>query len=557
MDKIRWSLVAVCLSVLTACGGGTDNAKPPAPAPQRDPQPEAPTGTPLSASYAVALSYDEKHLDIVDPSNAEQLFSVAVDEPDSWLTTFTRTQSSDGRTQTRQHEAALYYVENGRVKALDLARGSSSQARQVSSASDVCRIPWHIDGDLTGLNNWLAIVRAGTDTQCGTGDDVLALVHSSTLASAAITPLPFNLAEIITVGHNAAGGLESLITFNSSVGQFVHWRLDSNGAHDTPVTNGGGFTTATDVRWLGLVPGYRDRGIVQVAGSLRRITWDGLGATLTASLASANVAFGSEDYLITTDDSHLYVVAEEPGQVILAFDGTGTASRRVATLDAGKGEATALLASSDAVWVVQKDQGPATAPSTLMSFTKLAGMSRQVDRYEVPASLPAYLTLKLVGAKGTRLVYSKPSEDEDDEVSLHIVDDVAASSRPLAARAFTIGIQADRASLIGQRPEATHVIWCDRGTALSAVDCTAARFKSYNLATGTTTALGQNLTTTEALEVLDAVSPGDVHALNPFITTQYPDGVTTTLWQFEPDVAGSLKFLIARSSASGGSSSPH
>lgn len=562
MKSIRWSLMAACVSLLTACGGGGGGGeKPPL---RQDTSGEIPVEPPIvttpSASYAVIISDSTTNLygyqlDIVDPSNAMLLRSIPIDEYDAWRTTLSRTQSSDGRTQTYKHETALYFVNGHRVHAVDLTRGSSTLPRQVSSITDACRILWHLDSDLGGKDSWLAIVTAGTDADCSTSNDnAFALVHSSLPATTAASAVPFNLAGLVTAGRNAAGVLESLITFEPSVGQFVHWRLDSSGAHPTAVSHGNGFSANADIRWLGGVPGFRDRGILEVDGTLRMLTWDSLGATLSASLASGVVASGTAGPLVAADDTRLYVIVQEPGQVILAFDGTSTAAFRVAPLDAAKGDATELVVSSDAVWVVQKDLAAPTAPSTLTSFTMFSGMSRQLDRYEVPTGLPTDIGLTLVGVNGTRLVYAKPSDtDDDDPVALYAIDHIVASPRLLAARVQGIGTHLASTALVGQARATTHLFWCDIGTPVAPVDCTAARFKDYNLDTGIVTSLGQHLVGADASAVLDVAHLGNDHGLNAIITAarvDYLSGsgsptLTTTLWQFKPDTSGSLT-LIAR-----------
>lgn len=560
MKTIRWAVVAACLSLLAACGGGGGGGKKPNPTPQAETPTETPPEVvPQSATYAVVLSdaVDTPYgyqLDIVDPSTAQLLRSIRIDQYDAWRTTLSRQQSSDGRSLTYQHEAALYYVYGQRVYAVDLTRGSSTQPRQMSSIADACRILWHVDSDLSGEHSWLAIVRAGNDADCATSsDDAFALIPSNLPATTAADPVPFNVAQLVTVGRNAAGGLESLITFEPVFSQFVHWRLDSLGAHPTSVSNGNGFSANADIHWLGMVPGLRDRGILEINGSLRMLTWDGLGATLSANLASGVVANGSHGLLVATDSTRLYVIAQEPGQAIFAFDGTSTASR-IAALDATKGDATELLVNSDAVWVVQKDQAAPNAPTTLTSFTKSAGMSRQLDHYEVPTGLPLDIGLSLAGVNGTQLVYAKPSDlDDDDPVALYVVDNIGASPRLLAARVLGIGTHQAPTALIGQARDVTRLLWCDLGTPSSPVDCTAARFKGYNLLTGTVTALGQHLVGADASALLDFAHLGNNHGLNAFITTarmDYPAGggspsLTTTLWQFKPDTAGSLS-LIAR-----------
>ncbi|MFY9478052.1 MAG: hypothetical protein WAQ08_10395 [Aquabacterium sp.] len=546
MNTIRWTMVAACLSLLAACGGGDGGGGGKKPKP--DPQSETPSS--LSAAYEVALSYDEDYLDIIDPSTANVLSSVPVSGFERWRITLSMSQSSDGSTQTYRHAAMLYYLD-GKVQAVDLARGSSTTPRQVSSITNACRILWHIDSDLTGKNSWLAIATKGTDNLCDTSDDALVLVNSSMSAVTAPNTGTFNPAGLITTGRDAAGNLQSLITFEPSVGRFVHWRLDSSGPYPTIESNDLPFPASADIRWLGLVPGHRDRGIVQVEGTLRMLSWTSTSATLSPTLISGVVPDGP---FIATDNNRLYVVRALPSPALIAFDGSGNIPPPMLPLDTSKGDPTQLMVNGDTMWVVQQDTTLATAPSTLTGFNKTTGASREVDRYEVPDGMPADLVMRLAGVNGTRLVYTKPSEDEDDDISLHVIDNASAAPRLLAGRAFHIGAQAERTATVGQFSDATYLLWCDKGTASTPVDCSASRFKSYNMATGTVIALGQNITTTDALAVLDSARLADIYAQHPLITTQYPDGTTTTLWQFKPDLAGSLKFVIGRGSSSAGSS---
>ena len=360
--------------------------------------------------------------------------------------------------------------------------------------------------------------------------------------------VPFNLDGLITPGRDAAGRLHSLITLEQSVGRFVHWQLDSSGAHYSIETNNVSIPNVY-TRWLGQVPGHHDRGIVQIGDALHMLSWTSTSATLTPSLASG-VSAGA---IFATDDSRLYVVRTQPSLAILTFDGSSTTLPT--PLDAGKGDVTGLMASIDAVWVVQRNLSLPRTVSTLTGFSKTTGVAREVDQYEVPPGTLPFLALELVGVNGNRLAYTKPIDDHDYDTSLHVIDNGGATPRLLVERGAGVGIQVERTAVIGQSFNAARLIWCDKGTASTPVDCTALRFKSYNMATGAVTALGQNVTDPDASAVLESAYLADTHAQQPLITTQYPDGTTTTLWQFKPDVAGSLKFVIGRGSSSAGGSS--
>lgn len=557
MNAFRWGVMAACLSLLTACGGGGGDDKKPPPTPQS----QTPTEVQLSASYTAALSENVQdggyQLDIVDPSHADLLRSIAIDGPDAWRTTLSRQQSSDGRTFTYQHEVALYYLQARKVYAVDLRRGGSDQSRQLSSVADACHIVWQLDSDLSGSASWLAIARAGADGDCGTSDDNLALIHSGTTATTAPDPMPFNLERVIAPGHDAQGVLNSLVTFEPSRGGFVHWRLDSTGAHDSPVINGSGFNANAEVYALGQVPGFQDRAIVQIDGSLRLLTWTSAGATLSPSLASGVVQYASA---VTADSTRLYVATELPSRRLLAFDGSGTTPSS-APLDTTRGEAIELMVSDEAVWIVQKAAALAMAPSTLTAFNKATGTPREITHYAVPAGRPTELGIRLAGVDGTRVVYSIPSEDEDDAISLNVIDHAAATPRVLAARAFGMGYQVPRTTLIGQFSRTTHVFWCDMGTTSSPVDCSATRFKSYKLSTNTVISLGQGLVGSDATAVLDSAIIAGAHGLSTQIGTvrrtytgSTLQSLATRLWQFDPDIAGSLTFIAGASFDTAGSS---
>jgi hypothetical protein len=545
VNKIRWLLAAMCMGLLTACGGGGGGE----PDKREDPA--------LPANYMVALSASTSNdsgaqLDIVDPNTAERLRSVSIDSEDAWLTTLSRSQSADGRSLTMQHEAALYYIDDKRVRAVDLTRGNATQSRQVSSLTDACRILWHVDSDLTGKDSWLAVVRAGNNGQCETsGDDQYALVHSSTAATESANAGPFSLADLVISGRNAAGQLNRLITFERSLGSLVQW-VPNNGLAASAVVNGSGIPANADVRWLGWLPGFQDRGIVQVGGALRMLSWTDAGSTLSAIQASNVVPYGPP--FVTADANRLYVVAGQTSQVILAFDSTGNVTQ-VATLDAAKGAATELMASADALWVVQKDEASLTAPSTLTAIAKATGVAREADRYEVLNGLPSDLGLMLVGVNGSRLVYSRPSDQDDDEaVAFHVIDHASATPQALVARAQGMGVQLAATALVGQARATTQLFWCDMGTPAVPVDCSATRFKGYNLATGAVTSLGPQVPNADASAAVDFAFIGSPHGLSSLVSTLREEDIgasastmTTRLWQFKPDMAHSLTF-VARDS---------
>ncbi|RZL07117.1 MAG: hypothetical protein EOP40_16390 [Rubrivivax sp.] len=553
MNAIRWSLATVCLSLLTACGGGGsgDDKKP----------------DPLSTSYAVALSNSTSsiygaQLDIVDPSSAKLLRSVQVDSSEAWLTTLSGVQSADGRSLTMQREVALYYIDGKRVRAVDLTRGSSTQSRQVSLLTDACRILWHIDSDFTAKDTWLAIVRAGTDGDCETStDDEVALIRSGASATTAASVVPFSITGLVTIGRDAAGRLDRVITFERSAGQFAQWRVDGSTIQGSLVSDGGAIASNADVRWLGWLPGFQNRGMVQVDNTLRMLSWDATGATLSASRASGVVPFGP---FIAADTSRLYVVSGQSSQVVLAFDGNGAATQ-VATLDADKGAATGLMVSTDALWVSQKDDSSATSPSTLTAIAKATGAAREVVRYDVPDGLPSDLRLTLFGVNGSRLVYVTPSDqDEDDAIAFHVIDNAYGSTRVLAPRAQGIGSQQAPTAVIGQTRDTTQLLWCDQGTPAAPAGCSAARFKGYNLATGAITSLGPKVLDADASAVVEYAFIGSLDGQSSLISTTAvsdPDGdfvptLTTRLWQFTPDAANALTFVVGANSdgASSGSS---
>lgn len=556
MNKIRWSLAAVCLGVLTACGGGGGGD----PAKREDP---------LSASYTVTLSASTSNgsgvqLDIVDPNKAERLRSVAIDSRFNWLTTLSRQLSANGLVQTQQHEVALYYLWNGAVWAVDLRRGQSTEPRQVSSVNKACRIQWGLDSDTTGSTTWLAILVAGGDGVCGAGnDDDLVLIHSLDSSTTGPRALPFPVSDIVADGRTPGGNLDRLFTVDRMTGQLTQWLLDANGVQPSVVAGGAG-NAAGPTLWLGLLPGFTDRGIIQIGTTLHRLSWSGANATLSAALATVPTQEFSQ---ATSDADRLFVVA---GHHVLSFSGTGGATT-VTTLNPGNGVIREVLSSTGAVWVIQQNTALPEAPSALIRITKSSGAQSVVRQFDVPATLPptpllrSSIGIRLVGASGNRLVYSVPSDQNNDQpLALFSVNDQpAASPTLLVARALGIGTRQNAVSGLAPFKETTHVMWCDAGTPSAPVACTAPRFKSYSLISNALTLLGAHVRGTDASERLDFAAINNVYGQSSLISSGRVDRVpgtndanlTTILWQFKPDVANSLTFIVGSSSGSASSGS--
>jgi hypothetical protein len=99
------------------------------------------------------------------------------------------------------------------------------------------------------------------------------------------------------------------------------------------------------------------------------------------------------------------------------------------------------------------------------------------------------------------------------------------------------------------------------GTTTSPVDCSATRFKSYKLSTNTVISLGQGLVGSDATAVLDSAIIAGAHGLSTQIGTvrrtytgSTLQSLATRLWQFDPDIAGSLTFIAGASFDTAGSS---
>lgn len=517
---------ALCLALLSGCGGGGGGS---------------PRATPAQASlgYTVAVTSDwstgsyGQRLNVLDPDNASVLRSIAIGDS-NWVITRAVTPGDGGLSHTQLAEAALYYLKDGRLQAINLQRGASTAPRQVSSLAQGCTIAWNVDSNASGQDSWLAVVMAGPDGDCDTAlDNTAALVQSGATASSAPIPAPFSPGALLTTSRSASGALERLVTFSLFEGKLVQWLLEPSGPRAIDVVNGGGITWGTPVRWLSPAPGSISQGLVQVGNTVRTLSWSGAVMTLSGPVLSTSTP--ADQTLSALDGQFLYVVAN--GDQIWKINAAGAASL-LATLDTDDGDVTELRSTASALWVVQAD-APRT---TLTSVVKASGQTRQVATYTVPAGLPDDIGITLAAVSGERLVYGVPSDvDDDDNASIYVVASATAAPTLLVARSVGGGVRTGPVVKLGQEQDATHLMWCELiGTA---PDCTTAGFKSYELATGRLVSLSA-----DASQVWESPEIADLAGQQRFITaTRWASNEADTpigLWQFKPDTAGSLTRIV-------------
>lgn len=533
-----WSVVASAL--LSGCGGGsTEDTRTIIKLPRDKPV--------IPESYTVAVTEDLRNgqyayrLNLVDPIKGQVLQSLAVDDEADWSIASRSAVSADGLSSQQLADVELYFLEGGRIKALDLALSNAAPtARQVSTVRNACDIYWSIPANTSADNTWLAVTvaDAGGSCQNAYAQRRFALVNSSMDATEAPVASPFNPADLFALGRRADGTLEWFLTFNATQGKLVQWALDGTGATPSDVAGGTGIPVNADVRLLNHAPGSTSKVYLQIdadgdgQGELRAVSRSAGTMSLSASLGS----FAMTHFAPAVDAERMFFISDGQVYTVNLQDQVET----LASLNQTLGAAVEALSTDKALWVVQFD-GTLT---TLSSIDKTSGTVRQVAQHQAPADASITTSaISIVGIGGDRVVYTLPAAADSDMLAYYTVAN-ASDPTPwrLTSRAYAVGARDNPAARLGNSTNQTHVFWCDVAHALDA--CRTARLKSYHLASGTVTEPGAHLGA-EGQEPWDSVMiwtlglQGDIVSTATFDTGS--SALLTGLWQFTIGTSNSLK----------------
>ncbi len=204
-NKFRWVGLLLAATLLTACGGGGSDPSP-APPPPGGGTNNPPSGGGSAGSY---LFYTGS-LNAVDPANPAS--PLTVEAGSDIVTASTQTIMSgtyDGAAQTITglHAHALMYAKTDgklyRVSALKSGSLSRVQVSSESGADKLCPMVNQSGMDLANPDNSQYVYSlSGSDSMCGTGDDVWKMVRLGMSAGEA----PVAAKSPVSAINNASAG---------------------------------------------------------------------------------------------------------------------------------------------------------------------------------------------------------------------------------------------------------------------------------------------------------------------------------------------------------------
>lgn len=502
-----------CLA-LVACGGGESKKE----AAQRNQEAAAAS----TAGLRVAEHFQEGVLSVsvIDSRAGKVVWTRRLGTQAHGLT-YAHTVAANGSATPVGLPQGLVYLDQGQVRVLALAAPVAAEGTRASNVADACALHRLFNADHTGRVVWAMVSTQGADAQCGTLDDLYVLVNTAMGPTAAPLPSVFGPDQLLLTTYQANGQLDRLMgyAFRLLAWQFQQISADGVG---TDLTHGL-ISPGEDIQYLGLMPGTTRQALVRVGAKVRVLDW----ATQPATLRE-------QPLLSLTDASHPVLVLADADAMYL--------------VDAG------------VVWKVLPT-GVASALTTLADTAELGMGSSQTNDFLVLTQdgSTAQTVLAVHKRTGARLTLYKAAANsfvqiEPGEGNVAVIDEALAGS---PSRSHLSSVNLDTGSQVsniarhvlslgavreaGGTQEAarrTHVLWCE--VDLESERCPSTRIKAQALAGGAALNLAPaSLATTWWDEAdLNLSGAGAPHALSLHDLSQ--EGVASSLWLLDPDVAGSL-----------------
>ncbi|WOB07334.1 hypothetical protein [Piscinibacter gummiphilus] len=471
MNKSRARVWALCGAVLfvSACGGGGDSGASSAPSTPTPPPPPPPAQEELLVA-GFGFNGPTETLVVVDPAQPTPLrLSTLVDQH---LEVSHLTFDTTGRRITLGSSTAVYYVRNGRLFQVSLRKNQSNQPRQISSVADACSVDdWHPFSYSTGDDGWVEVTTSGADGSCFPGpDNRKVFVRRGTPATDLPTSLPDGVRITSALPDPASAALLGFIAYDTRA---VPSKLALYSPTLTHVSDVVGGTGRLPLELLSFRPGgpLTTSAYAKSGSSVVRLDWSASSATLSSLSMPFSITVdidGNAECL--SDDAAMYCVS---GFLLRRLDAAGTVST-LATMANTDGSSVTLRGLTAGHLVVQ--QSTDTSSGQVFAVPKLGG---------TPLALaPAFGQKYVVGVHGNEVVYSTLGSsrvirrigiDGSNDRLITILN----SGYPMPVSNPTVPSVS-----VGTLDT---VMWCD---VPSAGHCTNGTIRSYDLQSGTTTALG-------------------------------------------------------------------
>ena len=465
MSKSRaraWALFGV-VTVLSACGGGGDGGG------------STNAGNPPPSSQSGLLSATVGYV-----NGTIMLTVLDADQPSATRTTTLVDDhlivgglviDANARTDTYTGDTIVYYVRAGQLFQMSLRKGSNT-AQRISSTTAACTVrDWHplrFDGS---DDAWIEITEAGFDRNCTqASDNRVGYVRMGSSTTTAPIFLPTGVSMVESLPDPVSRTLAGFVAIDSRGGSSKLIYYGSSLALLGDVAGGAGVG---NLNFLSFRPGpsLDSSAFVLTALELRRLTWSASGASLSAPL-HAYMDFPESDAFL--DVNAMYFV---DGRRVMRADAAGAVNLlgELSAATAGQVELKGLTSGH----VIFEAHGGANL-SAIYSLSKSGG---------TPQPIAASSEIShAVGVNGDDVIYTVEPLFEGP-MSVRRIHASGANNRVITSAA------AQRPSFV-YRPAFTYyagfaidaVVWCE--PLPPATDCRNGTVRSFDLATGLSTALG-------------------------------------------------------------------
>lgn len=330
-------------------------------------------------------------LNVIDPGSATQPAQV-VGSPQTELTIVAPRATEAGQSDTVVTGMApfAYFTAQGRAYQVDLRAAGNTTPVRISSLTDACYVGLGVPLVADATQALVAVSTAGPDGSCtAPADNALALVRTGMPETTPALTLPAGVSLLPTgavLVDLATRSLSGLLVIDSRTAPSQLMVYSPALQPIGPVAGGSGVVQA---RLLNGDATAAQAQYLVADGTLRRLTWTGTQATLSASLHS--FASGTGFAFAATDSGGTYFM---DGQTLMHVQGEAAATP-VAPL--GAGTVDGLYLTSGHVLVHQYTTSLYTGSITAVPRAGGAG--------SVIVDAAAAGSARVVGTRGDRLYY--------------------------------------------------------------------------------------------------------------------------------------------------------
>ena len=365
----------------------------------------------------------------------------------------------------------VYFVNNGQLFQVPLAKPGTPAAVRISSLTDACYIATAVPVDSTGLDTWLAVETPGADANCSnTADNRRAFVRTGAATTTAATVLPVGVTISRLPLADDQGRLQWMVGIDASTTGAPKAVAYSPTLSRIDVAGGAGVAALG-----GAANGRLSEGLfVQADRTLRLLTGDASSLTLGPVLHTITSSIG----VITAiyDKPKLFVM---DGDRVMQLQ-RGAVTTQVGTLPANGGFHIGIGQTTDHLVAWQRDT---LGAETVTAVRKADGSARGLL-----SSPPGALQQPLGLAQGA-LYYSAPSAGTRSEIRKMAV--ATGSDSRVLTDVFNTGPETRNSfswDFTQVHFQSTAHYYCQ--AAAQATDCRSGTLSRLDFATEATTVLG-------------------------------------------------------------------